>query len=81
MRNALSTAGLAAAFSAIVVVLLAMPVTAVATQVLRSGHAGAGPLMVGPARASMVLTGKLDMILRLVRCPVIKNGNTSVRWM
>jgi hypothetical protein len=77
MRNAFWAAG----FSAVVVVVLALPVTAVATQALRTGHASAGLVAARSARASLVLTGQLDLILRLVRCPIIHNGTGSVRWL
>ncbi|MCU7727070.1 hypothetical protein ODJ79_25365 [Actinoplanes sp. KI2] len=75
MRKALLVAGL----PAVVVMVLAMPLTAVATQALRTGQADAGPVTAWPKQASSVLSGHLDLILRLVRCPVIHNGSGSVR--
>jgi hypothetical protein len=77
MRNALVAAGLAVVPAAVAVVL-AMPVTAVSTQALHAGLAVAGPVTAEPARASWMFAGKLDLILRLMRCPVIKNGNTAI---
>jgi hypothetical protein len=77
MNNTLRTAGLAVltvGISALVAVVLATPATAGAMQALRTGHASAGPEAAWPTRASLLLAGRLDWILRLVRCPTIQNN-------
>ncbi|RSM41274.1 hypothetical protein DMB66_56345 [Actinoplanes sp. ATCC 53533] len=82
MPNTLRTAGLAvlaAGVLAAIAVALATPITAGITEALRSGHTSVSPVAAWPAQASLALTGRLDQILRLVRCPTIINGTQSVR--
>jgi len=66
---------LAAGFSVAVVAVLAVPAGAGVAQAVRSGRAGVGPVAAWPGRASVMLSGRLDLILRLVRCPTIQNGS------
>lgn len=76
MPNTLRTAGLVllgTSIPAAIAVALATPLTARATEALRSGHTNASPMTAWPAQAS-VLTGRLDEILRWARCPTIENN-------
>lgn len=84
MPNTLRTAGLAVlavGVPAATAVVLATPATAGVTEALRNGQTSTSMVADWPAQATLALTGRLDQILRLVRCPTIINGTQSVRWM
>ena len=77
MREALRTVrvgALAVGFSAAVAVVLAAPAVAGVAEVIRGGQADVGSVVAWSGRVPSVLAGRLDLILRLVRCPTIENN-------
>jgi hypothetical protein len=76
VRNALRMAGVAvlgAGSVAAVAVVLTAPLVMDVADAVRAGHIGAGPVVAFSDRATSGLAGQADLILRLVRCPMINN--------
>jgi len=81
MRHVVRMVGvgvLAAGFSLAVGVVLVLPAAAGVAVTVRGGQAGVGSVAAWPGRVSSVLAGRLDLILRLTRCPLITNGSDWV---
>jgi hypothetical protein len=58
-----------------VTVVVSMPVVAGLSGTVGGWPSGSGVTGALPSRAVSVLTGKLEALLPLVRCPSIKNGS------
>ena len=77
MRNALRMAVpavLGAGISAAVAVVLTASVIVGVSEAVRVSHVGAGPVVTHSDRMALALAGRVDLILRLARCPMIQNG-------
>lgn len=77
MRNALRMAGVAvlgAGSVAAIAVVLTAPLVVEVADAVRAGHISAGPVVAFSDRATSMLAGQADLILRLTRCPMITNG-------
>jgi hypothetical protein len=76
VRNALRMAGVAvlgAGSVAAVAVVLTAPLVVDVADAVRSGHIDTGPVVIWSRLATSGLAGQVDLILREVRCPMIKN--------
>jgi hypothetical protein len=58
-----------------VTVVVSMPMVAGLLGTVGGARSGGGVAGALPSRAMSVLTGKLEALLPLVRCPTIKNGS------
>ena len=76
MRNPLRMAGVAvlgAGHLAAVTVVLTAPVVLGVSDAVRAGHVSVGPVVAISDQATSTLAGRVDLILRLIRCPMINN--------